>query len=533
MRRTLAFYIRLSISDADVAGSEKEESNSITSQRKLLYAYIHSHEEFAEYEVLEYFDDGVSGTGFENRTQFQAMLADAQAGKFECLLVKDFSRFGRDYLEVGNYMEFVFPVMGIRFISVNDGYDSKQQNGMTGGMDVAFRNLIYQMYSRDLSRKVKSARKNRNEQGEYTASFAPFGYRKNPSDKHKLVVDEPAAEVVREIFALAAGGKSAAEIARILNGRKTPTRLQRQWEREIHYKPTHNMGDYLWENTTVLVVIRNPIYKGTLIQNRYETVGFGDNKKLAKRDKSEWSIVENQVPAIVSGELFDKVNSLFSGYTGNRQKPKSVNLFYCPYCGRKLRKTRHKPKYVCGIRNANPDLPCAKIFMEKEEAEQMVLETVREACRMRLDALMVQRQADDNKKKTSVCLLAELEKEKQRVEDNTIQLYKEYASGGYSKEEYLALSESNQSLLGELEEKISGLIEQGNEPEPEENEDDLKQCSMLEEYDGNVLSKLIDRVYIYGDGNLQVVFKNDDYFQKVCMEGIGRRNKGVVSRLDG
>lgn len=135
--------------------------------------------------------------------------------------------------------------MGIRFISVNDGYDSKQQNGMTGGIDVAFRNLIYQIYSRDLSRKVKSAHKNRNEQGEYTASFALFSYCKNPSDKHKLVVDEPAAEIVREIFALAAGGKSAAEIARILNGRKTPTRLQRQWERGIHFNPTHNMGDYL------------------------------------------------------------------------------------------------------------------------------------------------------------------------------------------------------------------------------------------------------------------------------------------------
>ena len=515
MKRTLAFYIRLSISDADMAGNGKEESNSITSQRKLLYAYIRSREEFAGYEVLEYFDDGVSGTGFGNRREFQRMLADAQAGKFECLLVKDFSRFGRDYLEVGNYMEFVFPVMGIRFISVNDGYDSKQQGGMTGGMDVAFRNLIYQMYSRDLSRKVKSARRNRNKQGEYTAPFTAFGYRKNPADKHKLVVDEPAAEVVREIFTLAAGGKSAAGIARILNERKTPTRLQRQWERGINFKPVHNMGDYLWENTTVLAVIRNPIYKGTLIQNRYETVGFGDNKRLVKRDKSEWSVTENVVPAIISKELFEKANAMFSGYTGNRKKPKSVNLFHCPYCGRKLRKTQHKPKYVCSVRNRKPDSPCAEIFMEKGEAEQMVLETVREACRMRLDDLIVQKQTD-NKRNTSVCLLAELEREKQRVEDNTIQLYKEYASGGYSKEEYLSLRKSNQSLLGELEEKIASMAEQESEPEPEESEDDLKQCSMLEEYDGNILSKLIDRVYLYGDGNLQVVFKNDDYFRAVC-----------------
>lgn len=516
MKRVLALYIRLSISDADMAFSGKEESNSITSQRKLLYAYIRSHEEFAEYEVLEYFDDGVSGTGFEKRTEFQRMLADAQAGKFECLLVKDFSRFGRDYLEVGNYMDFVFPVMGIRFISVNDGYDSKQQNGMTGGMDVAFRNLIYQMYSRDLSRKVKSARKNRNEQGEYTSSFTAFGYRKNPSDKHKLVVDEPAAEVVREIFALAAGGKSASEIARILNERKTPTRLQRQWERGINYKPVHNMGDYLWENTEVLAVIRNPVYKGTLIQNRYETVGFGDNKKIVEREKSEWSVVEDMVSAIISREVFDRVNSLIFRNAGSKQKPKSVNLFHCPYCGRKLKKTSHKPKYICNVRNMNPGLPCAKIFMGKGEAEQIVLETVKEACRMRLDTLMVQKQTD-NKKKTSVCLLAELEREKQRVEDSTIQLYKEYASGGYSKEEYLSLRKSNQSLIGELEEKIAGMAEQESEPEPEESEDDLKQCSVLEQYDGNILSKLIDKVYIYNDGNLQVVFKNDDYFREACM----------------
>lgn len=138
----------------------------------------------------------------------------------------------------------------------------------------------------------------------------------------------------------------------------------------------------------MLAVIRNPIYKGTLIQNRYETVGFGDNKKLVERDKSEWSVTENVVSAIISKELFEKANAIFRGYTGNKKKPKSVNLFHCSYCRRKLRKTQHKPKYVCSVRNTNPDLPCAGIFMEKGEAEQMVLEMVRETCRMRLDNLM-------------------------------------------------------------------------------------------------------------------------------------------------
>jgi len=182
------------------------------------------------------------------------------------------------------------------------------------------------LYSRDLSRKVKSAHRNRNEQGEYTASFTAFGCYKNPTDKHKLIVDEPAAEVVREIFALAAGGKSAAEIARILNERKTPTRLQRQWERGINFKPKHNMGDYLWENTTVLAVIRNPIYKGTLIQNRYEMIGFGDDKKIVKRDKSEWSVMENQALAIISRELFGwrKRLLLWQSRRVSRNRRKSV-----------------------------------------------------------------------------------------------------------------------------------------------------------------------------------------------------------------
>ena len=148
-KRKLAFYIRLSDADEEVKAGTKDESNSITGQRKLLYAYIKRTEEFAGFEVLEYFDDGYSGTMFNNRAEFQRLIQDAELGRFECIIVKDFSRFGRDYLEVGNYLEFVFPAMGMRFISVNDNYDSDRNFGVTGGMDVAYKNLIYQLYSMD------------------------------------------------------------------------------------------------------------------------------------------------------------------------------------------------------------------------------------------------------------------------------------------------------------------------------------------------------------------------------------------------
>lgn len=220
-KRKLAFYIRLSDADEEVKAGTKDESNSITGQRKLLYAYIKKTEEFAGFEVLEYFDDGYSGTMFNNRAEFQRLIQDAELGRFECIIVKDFSRFGRDYLEVGNYLEFVFPAMGMRFISVNDNYDSDRNFGVTGGMDVAYKNLIYQLYSMDLSRKVKSARRTRNLSGEYTASFVCYGYKKDPDDKHKLIIDEEAAKVVVEIFSLIIAGYNASEVARILNERKS------------------------------------------------------------------------------------------------------------------------------------------------------------------------------------------------------------------------------------------------------------------------------------------------------------------------
>lgn len=231
-KRKLAFYIRLSDADEEVKEGTKDESNSITGQRKLLYAYIKKTEEFAGFEVLEYFDDGYSGTMFNNRAEFQRLIQDAELGRFECIIVKDFSRFGRDYLEVGNYLEFVFPAMGMRFISVNDNYDSDRNFGVTGGMDVAYKNLIYQLYSMDLSRKVKSARRTRNLSGEYTASFVCYGYKKDPDDKHKLIIDEEAAKVVVEIFSLIIAGYNASEVARILNERKIPTRVQNQWRME-------------------------------------------------------------------------------------------------------------------------------------------------------------------------------------------------------------------------------------------------------------------------------------------------------------
>ena len=155
-KRKLAFYIRLSDADEEVKAGTKDESNSITGQRKLLYAYIKKTEEFAGFEVLEYFDDGYSGTMFNNRAEFQRLIQDAELGRFECIIVKDFSRFGRDYIGVGDYLEQIFPIMGVRVIAINSQYDSNNYVGKTMGLEMSITNLVNTLYSRDLSKKYKS-----------------------------------------------------------------------------------------------------------------------------------------------------------------------------------------------------------------------------------------------------------------------------------------------------------------------------------------------------------------------------------------
>lgn len=172
----------------------------------LINEFIKKQDEFTNCPVVEYVDDGYSGTNF-NRPGFQRMMEDAKTGRIKSIVIKDFSRFGRDYLEVGNYLEKILPVLGIRIISINDGFDSINSSGFTGGMSVALKNMLNAMYSRDLSRKVRSAMKTHAKNGEYMPAFPKYGYIKDPEDKHHLVIDPEAAEIVKLIFTMAQMGK--------------------------------------------------------------------------------------------------------------------------------------------------------------------------------------------------------------------------------------------------------------------------------------------------------------------------------------
>ena len=303
-----AIYIRLSEADVTVRNGIANESNSISNQRIMLCTYIKNHPDLKDNEIIEYVDDGTSGTLFQKRTEFQRMMDDAEKGVFKCIVVKDLSRLGRDYIEVGYYTEIVLPSLQIRFIAVADNLDSDDYKGTTNGMDYALKNLLNQFYSADISKKVKTSLKALQKKGEYVGSIAPYGYMKDPNNKHKLIVNKKETETVKIIFEMAAQGKSCPQIAKYLN------------ENGIQSNRQNNICR--WNTKTVIKKIRDEIYIGTLVQGRTEKVGTGDDKKTVDASPDKWIKIENAVEPIVSKGLFEKANANFPRH----KHPKSVQV---------------------------------------------------------------------------------------------------------------------------------------------------------------------------------------------------------------
>ena len=252
---TVALYMRLSREDDDM----KDESNSISNQRKLLLGFLKKKPEFADSAAVQYVDDGYSGTGFE-RPGFVEMMDGVKKGKIQCVVVKDFSRFGRDYIELGDYIEHIFPFMQVRFIAVNDGYDSEDYKGKTPDIDVPFRNLAYSLYSQDISDKIKSSLTVRRKKGLYVGSIPPYGYQRD--GEGFLTPDEETKGVVQRIYREYLSGKGYAELARELNGEGIPSPKQHKINKGILHG--EKKKTCFWLPTTLQQILMNEIYTGVL-----------------------------------------------------------------------------------------------------------------------------------------------------------------------------------------------------------------------------------------------------------------------------
>ena len=333
-------------------------------------------------------------------------------------------------------MEYVFPAMGLRFISVNDHYDSNEKRGMTGGIDVAFKNLLHQMYAMHGSKKVKAAKRTRNARGEYTAGLAPYGYRKNPDDIHKFVIDEQEADVVREIFALAEEGFSYAKIARILNDRGEPTPYDKKLGGfQQHRRDNAHYSDYhVWGMAAIREIVKNTAYKGQMVQNKYESIGYGDSKRIVIADKDKWNVIDDAIPVIIDAKTFDRVNKLKSFASIKKSAIKEKNLFVCAHCGRKLLKSSPRGRYLCPVRKVKSHTICEQVDLKVEVAKNMALAVVKDL------ALIIVRNKDyydkqEKKRINDIDTKMKLhEAEKARLERCILSSYEEYTKNSLSKD---------------------------------------------------------------------------------------------------
>jgi DNA invertase Pin-like site-specific DNA recombinase len=516
IKQCIALYIRLSDDDDNVDGKVKVESNSVTAQRKLLAGFVDQQKEFTDMAVVEYVDDGYSGTNF-NRPSFQRMMEDARAGRIGIIVIKDFSRFGRDYLEVGNYLEKILPLLGVRILSVNDGFDSENCSGMTGGMSIALKNMLNAMYSKDLSGKVRTAMATHARNGEYMPSRPKYGYMKDPEDKHHLVIDPEAAEIVRLVFTMAADGKNKGQIARYLNENHVMTCREYLQSKGISITCAIEKEKKLWSQTTIGDMLKNEVYLGKTIWSK-KRVGIVGGSKLVNNDRKDWIVVEGTHEPIVSEGLFAKANEM--AFT-NKKRPyqtrtKSCPILMCPSCGRRLGLTGSGKSYRCLQAHISGLVECSNSKMDKNELEETVLICARNMVHFISENL-------ENKKKEWMQTIMQEEKistlasEKKRLSSRKMKLYSDYRTGKLTKEKYMDELENTTKRIAEIDQRIPEIENEIEEARKRIEEAGAKQTELndiaaLQSFDKQVLHKIIDKVYVYGGGKIEILWKMDDIF---------------------
>ena len=384
---TVAKYVRISDEDRDLKQAGKTESDSINNQRNLLDEFISQHSELAGADILEFCDDGWSGKNFE-RPGVRAMLEEVKHGKIQCIVVKDLSRFGRDYLTVGNYISKIFPFMGVRFIAVNNGLDSARP-GDVDSLDTSFKALLYDLYSRDLSRKIRSAKRFRAQRGDFVAPFAPYGYQKSPENHNQLIIDPPAAEIVRRIFDLVAQGHRALTVARMLNDEAVLTPMLYKQAAGCSRTCWPSVSDTnFWTDTIVTKIIRDERYIGTNTYGRRVRDIVG-NIHTVKVSREDWVTVGNTHEAIVTQEEFDRAQAALRKFKEHHLTAKPYPLagkIRCGLCGHSLSRSPGKEKFFfCETAHFLSAADCIEVHVPEKDVLDEILKSLHMQAKITLD----------------------------------------------------------------------------------------------------------------------------------------------------
>lgn len=508
----IAYYLRLSIEDGD-----KEESNSIGNQRKQILEYINHDSELYKLETKEFCDDGYSGTNME-RPGMQKMLKEVKNHQIDCIIVKDMSRFARDYIEMGTYLNQIFPFMKVRFIAINDHYDSKKYQGSTIELDTAFQTLLYDLYSKDISIKVKTSFENKCANGEYVFGQVPFGYEKSKEIKNGIVVNEKEAQVVRYIFSLALQGKSSTQIVKQLYKEKIPTIT------EIR-KPDTRKEDgkiHTWTVSSVRKILNNRFYLGDMVYGKTVRKAVGSNKyNMVSRE--EWKIIPQHHEALVSIETFQQVSSFRPEYSTKRKREKHplTGKVYCGGCRYSLnyKPIREKNKYrrfECR-KHALFQIPDCCTSMSASVLEEIVLFMLKWEFMLcgniikekRILLLYLKENIKRLKQK-----LYDYRKQKRLAQTGKDASYEKYALGDISEKTYRKETEEFTEriiFLSAKEEKTEKEIIRWKEEcqKIEEDMEILFQYLHIEGLTQDVVDTFVKKVYVYQRKKVEIVWNFD------------------------
>ena len=504
MSYVIALYIRLSIEDS------KYDSMSISNQQLILRKKAMSLPEWEQAEVQEFVDNGYTGTNFE-RPAVQELLAQVQAGRINCILVKDLSRFGRNSIETGYFMERVFPLYHVRFISVGDDYDSANYQGTTGGIEVAFKYLINEAYSRDMSMKTRSAKYAKMRRGEYQSVICPYGYQKGANGK--MEPNPETAPIVRQIFAWADEGISGAEIARRLTLRHIPTPGEYRVAKQNMNYPVDRVNG-VWTVSPVLRILADERYTGMYIMCK-KTVKEIGGKNSRRRDEGEWIKIPGQHPAIVDAEQFRQVNEKRHHFTIPQKIPHDYLLkgkVICGYCDHVLFRAGkgNHVHYNCRYSTKLPDMPCYGLSMRASELEQAVFYSVKN----QLFLFLGNKEENDGFSPQSQQLAA-YESRLLDLQTKKRRLYEQCISGGMDFEQMGAEKKRLDSEMASVTDSLTVLQEMEKKHQDAAQvkrtfRDMLQEICEADQLTPSVADRLIDKVYIFHDKRIEIKFAMQD-----------------------
>ena len=513
----VGIYCRLSNDD-----ERDGESVSIENQKLLLQNYVRQR---GWNEVDTYIDDGYSGTNFD-RPGVKRLIEDAKAKRINVILVKDLSRFGRNYIEFGQYTDYLFPSLGCRFIALNNGIDTESTNGSTDVM--CFLNLFNEFYSRDTSKKVKAVKKACAENGKFMGTYPSYGYKRDPADKHHLIIDPDAAEIVRLIYRMFLEGTSKHGIAMYLNEHGVPSPAA---YRRMKGLPVSSDADNpMWSARTIHEILTKEIYTGDLVQGRHRVKSYKVHQIEAVPEE-DWVRVPNTHEAIIDRATFEKVQSLLKRDTRTSPKGRQVHLFSgflrCPDCGKALTRSVSGSHvyYACSTYKNRSRTACTMHSIKHNRLEAAVLFAIQQQVHLAVSyseivALINTAPVKKCQSRRLDDLIAAKERELAKITRYKQGLYQDWKDGEITRDDYHNMKADYERQTAQLTAVLKNLTEERAELANGVDDEHpalvaFMRYQNIDRLTRDILVELVDHIKVYDNGNISVHFKFTDELRKI------------------